>query len=131
MWLSQMNDELRAFFSENVAGLAAQLDFSGSSLDVLEEWMLSKYSSVDELVDPSQKAVLDRTARYVGETIRKQYNLQWKIELKKKDDAYFGLPVMTDEKGKVNYECPHSLVTATVDRRENGYLRMVFDAVMI
>ncbi len=131
MWLFEMDDQLEAFFSENVPAIADKLDFSESSLDVLEEWMLSKYSSVDALMDPSQKTVLDRLARYIGETTRKKYNLKWKIELKNPDDAYFGLPVMTDEKGKRNYECPHSVTTATVDRQEPGYLRMVFESVML
>jgi hypothetical protein len=79
----------------------------------------------------SQKTILDRIARYIGETIRRKYDLKWKIELRNLDDAYFGLPVMSDEKGKRNYECPHSLATATVDRQEPGYLRMVFENVML
>lgn len=131
VWLFEMDDQLDAFFSENVSGIADKLDYSGNSLDVLEEWMLSEYSSVDALMDASQKTVLDRLARYIGETIRKKHNLKWKIELKNSDDVYFGLPVMTDEKAKRNYECPHSLTTATVERQEPGYLRMVFEAVML
>lgn len=130
-WLFDMDDELEAFFSENVPGIADKLDFSDNSLDVLEGWMLSHYASVDNLMHDAQKIVLDRLARYIGETIRKKYNLKWKIELKNPDNAYFGLPVMTDEKGKINYECPHSLATATVARQERGYLRRVFDAVML
>jgi hypothetical protein len=131
IWLFEMDDELDAFISETAPGISDQLDFSEESLDVLEDWMLSRYKTVDELMENSQKIVLDRIARYIGETIRKKYNLTWKIELQDPDDAYYGLPVMTDKKGKRNYECPHSLATATVDRREKGYLKMVFGAVML
>lgn len=131
VWLFEMDDELDVFISETAAEIGNKLDFSEESLDILEDWMLARYKTVDELMADSQKIIWDRIARYIGETIRKKYNLIWKIELQRPNDVYYGLPVMTDKKGKNNYECPHSLATATVDRREKGYLRMVFGAVML
>lgn len=131
LWLFEMDDELEAFISETAAEISNKLDFSEESLDILEDWMLSRYKTADALMEDSQKTVLDRIARYIGETIRKKYGLIWKIELQRPDDVYYGLPVMTDQKGKNNYECPHSLATATVGRQKKGYLRRVFGAVML
>jgi hypothetical protein len=130
LWVFEMDDEIKAFLSENVAGIAEQLDHSEDSLDVLESWMLAEYASVEALQDPSQQHVLDRVARYIGETIRKKYNLKWKLETEKREDTYYGLPVITDERGENNYECPHAIATITVRQRKPGHLRTVFQAVM-
>lgn len=130
-WLFEMDDELEVFIKEASPQIKHKLDFSEESLDALEEWLLAKYKTTDEIMHESQKSMLDRVARYVGETIRKKYNLVWKIELERPNDVYYGLPVLTDKKGKNNYECPLSLVTAAVNRQKKGYMKRVFQAVML
>src|ERR1044072_6372418 len=86
VWLFDMDNELEVFLSEVPPDLKKKLDYSAKSLDALEEWMLTKYGSVEDIMKKTEKTTLDRIARYIGETVRRNYSLIWDIELEDPDD---------------------------------------------
>lgn len=122
LWLVRMDDELEALKMQVPRKLRANLDFSIASLRKLEAWILANYATIESLVRDEEGMVLDRLARYIGETLRKATKGKWDIELTNKKDAYFRLPVVVSAAG---VECPVTLATASVDRRTGKYLEGV------
>ena len=59
-----------------------KLDYSIESLDELENWILSNYSEIKDLINDTK--TLDYLAVYIGETFRKHIGGEWFIDLKNK-----------------------------------------------
>jgi len=126
-WLADMDDALARFLSELPAPLRSRLDFSPESLDALESWLLEGYASVDDLLKPEAKETVDGLARYVGETYRKTIGGKWEIRLDDPGYAYYSLPQLTSFGPRSTPIAPHSLVTASADRRTGNYWRTVLE----
>lgn len=126
-WLFEMDDALQQFVDGIVESTRSQLDFSPESLDVLEAWVLERYSNPEELMKPEAKHVLDGVARYIGETYRKKIGGRWQIRLDDPKYAFFGLPELTGFSETPTPICPHSLATALTDRRSGSYLRTILE----
>lgn len=126
-WLFEMDDRLEEFVSVLPSTLSTQMDYSADSLSLLEEWLLTKYGSVDEILKESEKQMLDMLARYVGETLRKNVGGIWNIDLKNKKNVYYRMPVI--EKQGNWTECPVTLVTASTDRRSGNFMTGVLNSI--
>ena len=126
-WLSDMDDALERFFGRVPSAIRSRLDFSPESLDVLEAWVLERYASTDALVKPEAKETVDGLARYVGETYRKAIGGKWEIRFDDPGYAYYGLPQLTGFSPRPTPIAPHSLVTASADRRTGSYWRTVLE----
>ena len=126
-WLFEMDDALEEFLDGIDQPTRSLLDLSPASLDVLEAWVLERYSSPEELMKPEAKQVVDGIARYIGETYRKQIGGRWQSRLDDPKYAFFGLPELTDFSQNPTPICPHSLATALTDRRSGTYLRTILD----
>ncbi len=124
-WLIEMDDALRRFFASLPSVLQNQLDYSPDSLVPLEEWILSKYNRPQDLIEAEQKEMLDGLARYIGEVYRKTIGGRWEIRLDDPNYVYYGLPQLTGFAEKSTPICPHTLVTASVDRRTGTFLRTI------
>ena len=127
-WVAFVDATIQQLFDELGSDVARRLDFTCESLDVLEEWLLNKYESVDEILQPSENWYLDRVAKYVGETIRRTVGGEWGIELGNPSYAYYGLPEIRTSKGET--ECPVTLVTASLDRRRGNYIRNIVESMI-
>jgi hypothetical protein len=126
-WLADMDDALERFFQKLPPAVRSKLDFSPESLDVLEGWILENYASTDDLLKPEAKEPVDDLARYVGEVYRKTLGGIWDIRLDDPKYAYYGLPELTGFSEKPSPIAPHTLVTASADRRTGVYLRTVLE----
>ncbi len=126
-WLADMDDALDRFAASVEEPLRAQLDYSPTSLDAVEAWILERYPSTESLLAPSESRWLDSLARYVGETFRRQLGGRWHLRLDEPDYAFYGLPELTGLAAPSTSECPHTLVTAAADRRRGTYLRTVLE----
>lgn len=124
LWVFKMEDALNEFFVQLPDDVRRGLDFSPASLDVLETWLLERYPSPRSLLATSEKYTLDGAARYIGETLRKNVGGHWTIDLDNPKNAFFGLPILT---GYRIPDSPHSLATASMDRRTGSYLRTVLE----
>lgn len=112
-WLFDMSDELDSFHMQYPYS-----NFSIKSIGDFENFVLEKFSTVNEAIDPKNKKLLDRMSRYLGEVIRREFDGRWDIELSDKDDAYYQLPVVRTPKG---IRCPITMITTAIDRN-NGFL---------
>ena len=124
-WLFEMDDALERFLSLLPSHLRPALDFSPGSLDVLEQWILERYAGVSEILEPGEALILDGLARYVGETFREQLGGYWQIRFDNPKDAHYGLPELTGFSPRPTPLSPHSLVTASTDRRSGNYISTV------
>lgn len=97
------------------------------SLDAVEAFLLARYRGPDEALKPSEHAVLDGVARHIGLVmVLCLGEASWSIDLDDPDNAYYRLPLVRLEDGAE--ECPLSLATAALDRRQPGWLRGVVES---
>lgn len=122
-WLELMPMELSALLTSIPGPLAAKLDFSVESLVDFEGWLLSRYESIAQILAEDEKDVLDRSGRYVGETMIRQLGGKWEIDLDHEKKAYYRIPVVRTERNFI--ECPVTLVTASLDRRQGNFIMKV------
>ena len=61
----------------------------------MEKWILSNFRHHNDLI--AKKELLDYLTIYIGETFRKHIGGKWFIDLKNKKNAYYSMPVLTDE----------------------------------
>ena len=123
-WLASMDDCLEQFIAQFPQKEQVLLDYSPSSLDAVEAWILRTYSDADAMLASSERQAVNRAACYIGETFRKVLRGKWDIRLDDPTFAYYSIPIIT---GASDPECPLSLVTAAADRRTGTYLRMVLE----
>ncbi len=116
-------DEALAEFSAGLPeNVAAKLDYSVDSLDVIEAWLLERYPVNTTSKSPGQAATLDGAARYIGETFRKALGGHWTVDLKY--NAYLGRPLVIEPVQPDLPLCPLSMTTTTTHRRRGDYLRV-------
>ncbi len=127
-WLFVMDDKLGLLFGNLPVEVSGNLDYSVTSLTLLENWLLKSYPSVGDILKETEKDILDQLSRYVGETIRKNLGGIWNIDLIDKKNAYFGIPVV-QRKG-VWSECPVSMVTAATDRKKGDYMESIVNSMI-
>jgi hypothetical protein len=124
-WLMFMDDTIQQLFDELPQDVSQRLDFTPESLETLEKWLLSKYPSPAAILQPSENWLLDRLARYVGETIRRTAGGEWSIELNNPSIVFYRLPVIRRVEGGGYADCPAALITASLDRRRGNYIRTI------
>ncbi len=88
---------------------------------------LERYATVDDLLKPEAKEIVDGLARYVGETYRRTIGGKWEIRLDDPEYVYYALPQLTSFEPHPTPIAPHCLVTASADRRTGNYWRMVLE----
>jgi len=130
LWLLDMSDAIERFRQTLPPNLAARLNFSSESLSDVEAHALAKYPTVGDIKQPSEAAVVDGMARYVGEVFRRHLGGKWVIDFTSKTNAFYGLPQLAGMAGQKTQTCPLTLVTASVDRRTGKFMRTVFDNCM-
>lgn len=126
-WLGHMYYALQDFQARLPEEISTQLDYSVTSLDILEAWLLDVYPSMETALEPSQSLIIDGIARYIGETFRRNFGGQWTIELSDPKQRYAGLPILTGL--KLGPLCPSTMVTSALDRRKGDYISTIFHNV--
>ncbi|MDC6213309.1 hypothetical protein [Ralstonia solanacearum] len=128
-WLMEMNDSIQRFLDSLPEEIARQLGFSVDSLTCLELWLISRYQSPAEIMQPTEAQAHDGAARYIGETFRRSLGGKWRIDFLDKKNVYFGVPQIVDIRGQMAQFCPHALVTTLLDRRRGDFLVSIFRAL--
>lgn len=127
-WLIDMPKAIERLMQRLPSEMQEKLDYSIESLDILEEYLLNQYASIQE-IKQAPPDILNGYAIYVGETFRKvladktdrEPNI-WTIELDRIDNIYFNMPTIKIG-GYIG--CPHYLVTASLDRRQGNYISTI------
>ena len=122
IWLADMDDAIAHFAANLPASTREALDFSPSSLDSLEAWLLQRYRNTDAMLSPQESLWLDGAARYIGETFRKAIGGRWEIRLDDPSYAFHGIPQLTGFWDKSSPVAPLTLATASADRRSGRYI---------
>ena len=121
-WLECLDDHINEFYNIEPI-LEGNLDFSPSSLSIIESRLLERFDSIQDTLKSDNKQFLNTCMVYVGETFRTNVGGTWRIELEDVNDAYYLLPVLNIP--EVGIECPVTLVTAAIDRRNGKYMEKV------
>jgi hypothetical protein len=126
-WIFEMDDVLDRFLQRLPTNIQGKLNFSPSSLEVIEAWILENYPTTQAMLGQDQASLVDGAARYVGETFRRTIGGYWDIQLDNSDTAFFGVPILTGFEDKPTPCCPLTLVTTSANRRTGKFLSMVLD----
>jgi hypothetical protein len=129
-WLAHMDDAIDAFKMTVPEPIRVQLNGSPASLDVLEGWLLSRYSTIAESKKAAESHVMDGASRYAGEIFRVGTGSKWALEVRDPKALYFKLPILRGGKFDRMPECPMSLVSASLDRRTGHYLSSILKNVL-
>lgn len=128
-WIFFISDKMEYFTDEFAKEHNLTLNYSIKSLDDLEKWILSNFKHYNELI--AKKELLDYLTIYIGETFRKHIGGKWFIDLKNKKNAYYSMPVLTDESyiGET-YVAPMTFATACISRNKGNYISTILLNVM-
>ena len=123
-WIFFISDKMEYFTGTFAKEHGLVLDYSKKSLDDLEKWILSNFKHYNELI--AKKELLDYLTIYIGETFRKHIGGKWFIDLKNKKNAYYSMPVLTNETYRgVTYVSPMTFATACISRNKGNYISTI------
>jgi hypothetical protein len=126
IWLMEMDEAIARFTASVPSELRQKLDGTETSVNILEQWVLSNYASPAEAASMSQATKVDGAARYFGEILRLATGSKWFIELEDASSAFFGIPVLKGGSLKAPL-CPLTTITATADRRTGIFLATILN----
>ncbi|MBF1487371.1 hypothetical protein [Prevotella pallens] len=123
-WIFFISDKMEYFTGEFAKEHNLTLNYSIKSLDDLEKWILSNFKHYNDLI--AKKELLDYLTIYIGETFRKHIGGKWFIDLKNKKNAYYSMPVLTDETyiGET-FVAPMTFATACISRNKGNYISTI------
>jgi hypothetical protein len=123
-WLSAMDFELDIEFQDELPD-DFPFDFTRESLLPLEAFILDQLETEQDVEDSDNKELVDRIARYIGETFRR--NLPEAAWIPGDEDHDL-LPLVKFEWSDIP-EAPFFLVFTVVDRRTGTLLSEVYDGL--
>ncbi len=129
-WVFDMDDALERFLTGLPIKVRESLNFSPSSLNILETWILDKYPNTQAMLETDQSRVVDGAARYIGETFRHAIGGYWDIQLDDPKQAFAGVPILTGCEKQSTPICPLALATTSADRRTGRFLCTVLENQM-
>ena len=114
-WIILIDSKMEYFTGTFAKENNLKLDYSIESLDEIENWILTNYSEIKDLIN-----------EYIGETFRKYIGGEWFIDFKNKKNAYYSMPVLTspDYIGE-SYIAPMTFATACINRKKGNYISTI------
>ncbi|RQO66037.1 hypothetical protein DBR43_27745 [Pedobacter sp. KBW06] len=125
-WLFAMSDKLEEFAVFFEQETSKKLSYSPQSINDVEEWLLIKFSSGEEILKAEHQYTLDLVSRYVGETFRENLRGKWDIDLEHEQNVFYHLPVVVADKGFPPI-APYPLITTSVSKRGGSYIGAVLN----
>lgn len=122
-WITCIPDKITALKRRLPEDISSRLDYSIESLDVLEKYLLEKYS-IDQM--QQDKELWDYCASYLGRTYKRNvFNSEWYIELDDEQNLFYNRPSLRVA-DKVNF-VPHSYITAALDRNQGNFISTIIN----
>ncbi|MCS1352411.1 hypothetical protein [Mechercharimyces sp. CAU 1602] len=121
-WMSDMEKVLDNFFSQVPSTLVQKLDFTPSSLPVLEEWMLARYPDAE--ATRADYELMDGLERYLGETFRRELGGEW-LYCDEADHPFAGFVVLDHFYLQSDPLFATDLIINPLTRRTGTYLKDV------
>jgi hypothetical protein len=128
-WLMDMDDAIQRFIDSLPLDARSKLDGTDVSLEAVEAWLLTQYTSPRDAAAADQATFVDGAARYVGEIFRRRTGSKWGIKFTDPKDVFFGLPTLTGGSIGATPICPLTMVTASTDRRTGNYFATILKNV--
>lgn len=123
-WLSAMWLELEVEYPEDLPD-DFPFDFDRRSLVELEEFLVSEFVSPEALRVDENREFIDRTARYLGETLRKNFKGEWQVGT----GLHEGLPVVAFPESAAFPVSPFNVINMVLLRRSGVELTRIFDGL--
>ncbi len=123
-FLFEMNDVLEEFISDAKKD-GINLDYSLSSLDQLELVILK---NLDKEINV--EVLKNRSARYLGEVVRKNLGGKWELCDKDPKYLYFKLPVITGYSNLSIEFCPIEMIRNFMRSKKMGMLKEIVESDM-
>ena len=123
-WIFYIGDKMDYFTETFAKENNLKLDYSINSLDILENWIINNYNSINDLRETYE--ILDLLTIYIGETFRKHIGGKWFMDMENKDNAYYMMPVLTSSeyKGEI-FKAPRTFATACISRKKGNYISTI------
>lgn len=125
VWLIHMDTAIHEFKKILQEDMNNIPDYSSESLDILEGWLLSRYSSKEDIKRESEAIIFDGSVRYLGEAFRKTLGGRWVINFNDRTDVFYGIPQLSDMSGQEVPFSPLTTVTACFSRRTGSYFSTI------
>lgn len=128
-WMFAMSEKLEEFAAFFEKETQKKLSYSHQSINDIEEWLLRKFNSTEDILKAEHRYTLDMVSRYVGETFRENLRGKWDINLEHRQNAHYHLPVVVTEKA-AQAIAPHPLITKSVNMRGGSYMGEVLNQAL-
>jgi len=121
-WIFQMDDKLESFISSLYGDIKTHLDYSVTSLNNVEEWLINTYKT-PEAIDAMHRAItVDGFCRYIGEVFRKKLGGHWDMSFQKDSDVGAG-PFLSGFKQNENRIYPYGLMKKALHEKSGNFLK--------
>lgn len=115
-WITCIPDKIEKLEELLSKDIFSQLDYSISSLDILEKYLIEN-SSFEEI--QKDKELWDCCASYLGRTYKRNIpNSKWFVELDNEKNIFYGVPILRIP-NKIDFE-PHSYISTALDRKKGN-----------
>jgi hypothetical protein len=129
IWLVFLDDYIDEFRSGFPSALKEKLDYSPFSLDIVEIWLLEKYSSSEMLRQrlsiKDDLHIFMCAMSYVGETYRINLGGKWNIHFDNPDEINGRLQVIERFNQENTSLCPSLLMLSALDKRSTAHISTV------
>lgn len=128
-WRGLVESTIQNFISNLPSQLSDTLNYSVSSLDELEAWMLDTYSS--SIPDESKAMIDNGLMYYIGETFRKCLGGYWNVHFAKVEPDYrYGEDPVIEGFFRDMAISPWVLIGITLEQRSGNYLRSSLETLL-
>lgn len=128
-WLVFLDDYIDEFRSGFSSDIKEKLDYSPFSLDIVEIWLMEKYSSSEmartSLSIKDDLHIFMCAMSYVGETYRINLGGIWNIHLDRPDKTNGRLQVIERFNKENTALCPSLLMLSALDKRSASHMSTV------
>ena len=122
-WITCIPDKILALKKQLPKAVSDKLDFTLTSLDTLEKYLLEEYTFESIQID---KGFWDGCASYLGYVYKLNIpDSEWYIELEDEKDVFYNKPSLRI-KNKANF-VPHAYITTAIDRGSGNFISTIIN----
>ncbi|MDI9881121.1 hypothetical protein [Flectobacillus longus] len=122
-WITCIPDKIDRLEELLPKELYSTMDYTISSLDILEKFLLERFT-IQDMINESE--LRDCLACYLGVVYEKNISqARWYVELENEKDAFYGVPILRVP-NKLTFE-PHSYITTLLDRKKGNLLSTIIE----
>jgi len=94
-WVFEMDDKLEKFIKSLYGDIKTKMDYSVSSLDSAERWLIDTYKTPESIEALHRAITVDGFVKYIGEVYRKSLGGHWDMDFSNEAETATG-PYLTE-----------------------------------